>query len=173
MKSKQKMNKMEEQTSTFKNLKKEVGERFKLFRLDKKKAQYVLASELQVHQSTITNIEKGTTFPKVSYLNYFYEKYGLNLNWLVTGDGEQYMEDAEYKGASRIMAPDVEYDNDKYDKYRELRTLLQIPVIEQIIFAKLSECKILFKDNVEEFLDNQEKEKREKKRKASRVKVKK
>lgn len=173
MKSKQKMKKMEEQTSIFKNLKQEVGERFKVFRLGRKKSQYALASELKIHQSTITNIEKGTTFPKVSYLNYFYEKYGLNLNWLVTGDGGQYMEDSDYKWASRIMAPEVEYEDDKYDKYRELSTLLQIPVIEQIIFAKLSECKILFKDEVEEFLDNQEKEKREKKRKASRTKVKK
>jgi transcriptional regulator with XRE-family HTH domain len=173
MKSKQKMKKMEEQTSTPKNLKKEVGGRFKLFRLDKKKAQNVLASELQVHQSTITNIEKGTTYPKVNYLNYFYEKYGLNLNWLVTGYGEQYMEGAKNKGASRIMAPDAAYDGAKYDKFQEFNTLMQIPVIEQVIFAKLSECKILFKDNVKEFLDNQEKEKREKKRKASRAKVKK
>jgi transcriptional regulator with XRE-family HTH domain len=174
MKSKQKMKKMEEQTSsTFKNLKREVGERFKLFRLDKKKAQHVLASELQIHQSTITNIERGTTFPKVNYLNYFYEKYGLNLNWLVSGDGGRYMEEVENKGASRIMAPDVEYDSDKYDHYQELNSLMQIPVIEQIIFAKLSECKILFKADVKKFLDNLEKEKRVKKRKASRAKVKK
>lgn len=173
MKSKQKMKKMEKQTSTLKNLKKEVGVRFKLFRLDKKKAQHILASELQVHQSTITNIEKGTTYPKVSYLNYFYEKYGLNLNWLVTGDGKQYMEEAEYKGASRIMATDSEYESDKYDKYQEFNTLMKIPVIEQVMFAKLSECKILFKDNVKEFFDKQKKEKQEKKRKASRAKVKK
>lgn len=164
---------MEEQTSTLKNLKKQIGKRFKLFRLDKKKSQFVLAAELQVHQSTITNIEKGFTFPKVSYLNYFYEKYGLNLNWLVTGDGETYMEEAEDKGASRIKAPDVEYDSYKYDKYQELNTLMQIPVIEQVIFAKLSECKILFKDSVKKFHDNLNKEKREKKRKASRAKVKK
>jgi transcriptional regulator with XRE-family HTH domain len=173
MKSKQKMKKMEEQTSTLNNLKKEVGGRFKLFRLGKKKAQQTLASELLVHQSTITNIENGTTFPKVSYLYYFYEKYGLNLNWLVTGDGEQYIEGAGYMDASRIKAPDAEYDSYEYDKYLELNTLMQIPVIEQIIFAKLSECKILFKENVKEFLDNQNQEKREKKIKASRVKVKK
>jgi transcriptional regulator with XRE-family HTH domain len=141
--------------------------------LDKKKAQHILAAELQVHQSTITNIEKGFTFPKISYLNYFFEKYGLNLNWLVNGDGEQYIEVAEDKGASRIMAPDIEYDSYKYDKYQELNTLMQIPVIEQVIFAKLSECKILFKDSVKEFHDNQKKEKRIKKRKASRAKVKK
>jgi transcriptional regulator with XRE-family HTH domain len=173
MKSKQKMKKMEEQTSAIKNLKKEVGGRFKLFRLDKKKAQQILASELQVHQSTVTNIENGTTFPKVSYLHYFYEKYGLNLNWLVTGYGEQYIEGVGYEGASRIKSPDVEYDSYKFDKYQELNSLMQIPVIEQVIFAKLSECKILFKDSMKEFNDNREKEKRGKKIKASRTKVKK
>ena len=71
------------------------------------------------------------------------------------------------------MAPDVEYDEATHDKYQELNTLMQIPVIEQVLFAKLSECKILFKDNVKEFLDNREKVKRGKKRKASRAKVKK
>jgi transcriptional regulator with XRE-family HTH domain len=174
MKSKKKkMKKMVEQTSELKNLKQEVGGRFKSFRVDKKKAQRVLASELQVHQSTITNIERGTTFPKVSYLDYFFKKYALNLNWLVSGVGQQYIEGTEYKGSSRIMAPDVEYDSYQLDKYHELNTLMRIPVIEQVIFAKVSECKILFKDDIQEFIDDQEKEKREKKIKASRAKVKK
>jgi len=173
MKSKKKkIEKTVEQTSELKNLKQEIGERFKSFRLDKKKAQHVLASELQVHQSTVTNIERGSTFPKVSYLDYFLKKYGLNLNWLVSGIEKQYMEGTEYKGSSRIMAPDVEYDSHQYDKYQELKTLMRIPVIEQVIFAKLSECKILFKDEIKEYLDNQEKEERGKKIKASRAKVK-
>ena len=166
---------MRQKNDTLKNLKKQVGERFKLFRLDKKKAQNVLASELEVHQSTITNIEHGTTFPKVNYLHYFYEKYGLDLNWLVTGDGEKYLQGVayEHKGASKIRAPHVEYGDPVYDKYEELNTLMQIPVIEQVMLAKLSECKIFFKDEVNQFIQNLEKQKRAKKRKASRAKVKK
>ena len=164
---------MKKKDSTLKHLKKEVGKRFKVFRLSKKKAQNVLAAELQVHQSTITNIEHGTTFPKVNYLHYFYEKYGLNLNWLVTGEGEMYMDDSPKKFSSTLMAPDVEYGDPKFDKYQELSSMMQIPVIEQIMFAKLSECKILFKDHVHEFFDDLEKKKRTKKRKVSRAKVKK
>jgi len=166
------MKKAKEQTNEIKNLKKEVGERFKTFRLDKKKSQNVLASELQVHQTTITNIENGSTFPKVNYLDYFFEKYGLNLNWLVCGYGEEYLEEFEDKGSSRIMAPDPVYDDDKYEKYQELNTLLRVPVIEQVIMAKLSECKILFEKDVKKFFDSLEKEKRANKRKASRAKVK-
>lgn len=164
---------MKKKKSTLKNLKKEVGGRIKVFRLDKKKAQNVLASELQVHQSTITNIEHGTTFPKVNYLHYFYEKYGLNLNWLVTGVGEKYMNGAKKKIPKKINAPHHEYDDLRYDKYQELNLMMQIPVIEQVMFAKLSECKILFQDHVREFHEQLEEEIREKKRKASQVKVKK
>ncbi len=169
----EKMKKKKKQTSALKTTKKEVGKRFKVFRLGKKKMQHELASELQVHQSTITNIEKGISFPNVGYLIYFFEKYGVNLNWMLCGYGEQYMDVSEYKGASRIMAPDAEYDSYKAERYRELNSLMRIPVIEQMVMAKLSESKVLFEKNVKEFFDGQEKEKREKKRKASRAKVKK
>ena len=50
---------------------------------------------------------------------------------------------------------------------------MRIPVIEQVIFAKLSECKILFKDDVKVFFEKQEKEMWETKKKASRTKIKK
>jgi transcriptional regulator with XRE-family HTH domain len=169
----EKMKKKKKQTGTDESLKKEIGGRFKLFRLDKDKVQHALASEFEVHQSTVTNIEKGVTFPKLCYLKYIFEKYGLNLNWLISGIGSQYMEGVEYKGSSRVMSPDMEYDGYTYDQYHELTTLMRIPVIEQVIFAKLSECKILFKDDVKEFFEKQEKEMWETKKKASRAKIKK
>ncbi|UCH94993.1 MAG: helix-turn-helix transcriptional regulator [Candidatus Aminicenantes bacterium] len=172
-KNKKTMKQMKKKPTTLKDLKKEVGGRFRKFRSDKKKAQRILASELKVHQSTITNIENGTTFPKVNYLHYFYEKYDLNLNWLVTGEENMYLESAEKKNASRIMAPHVKYGEPTYDNYQELNSLMQIPVIEQVIFAKLSECKIIFKEQVKKFLKNQEKKKREKEKKAEQARVKK
>jgi transcriptional regulator with XRE-family HTH domain len=166
------MNKMKKKNEAAKELKKKVGERLKLFRLDKKKAQNILASELKVHQSTITNIEQGTTFPKLNYLKYFKEKYALNLNWLVTGEGDKFLDGVEknFKGSAKIKLHCSGYGD---EKYRELSNMMRIPVVEQVMFAKLSECKILFKDEISKFLDNQEKEKRAKKRKASRVKFKK
>jgi transcriptional regulator with XRE-family HTH domain len=157
-----------------KKLKEDVGKRFKEFRIDKKKAQHVLASELKVHQSTITNIEHGTTFPKINYLQYFYEKYGLNINWLVTGEGEMYMRGhPKAGGVSKIMYPHVQFGDPRYDQYADLANLMQIPAIEQVILAKLMECKTLFKEEVKEFTAQQDKEKREKARRAARAKVKK
>ena len=156
---------------TLKSLKNEIGERFKLFRQDKKKAQNALASELRVHQSTITNIEHGTTFPKVNYLHYFYEKYELNLNWLVTGNEERYIANKDLTFASRIMSSHPEYGESISNNYLELSKLMQIPVIEQVMFAKLSECKILFKDQVQEFQEKLENEKRQKEKKMSQARI--
>jgi transcriptional regulator with XRE-family HTH domain len=157
-----------------KKLKEDVGMRFKDFRLEKKKPQHVLAAELEVHQSTITNIEHGTTFPKINYLQYFYEKYGLNINWLVTGEGDMYMRGhPTAEEASKIMYPHVEYGDSRYDQYEELTNLMQIPVIEQVMLAKLAESKNLFKDEVKKFVDEQKKKKRAKTRRVDRAKVKK
>ena len=156
---------------TLRALKKQIGERFKSFRQDKKKAQNALATELHVHQSTITNIEHGTTFPKVNYLNYFFEKYGLNLNWLINGYGEKYIENQDISLASKIMASHPEYEETARNNYLELLKLMQIPVIEQVMFAKLSECKILFKDQVQESQEKEAKEKRQKEKKAAKAKL--
>ena len=155
-------------------LKRDVGSRFKAFRLDQKKAQHVLASELKVHQSTITNIEHGTTFPKLNYLHYFFTKYGLNTNWLLIGEGEMYMKEfRKSSGESLLMYPHIQYGDEKYEQYAELTELMEVPVVEQLIMAKLSEIKMIFKDEVQEFRIQKEKSIRAKKKKAARAKVKK
>lgn len=149
---------MEKETRTLQKLKQEVGERFKSFRIHKKKSQKVLATELGVHQSTITNIEKGEAFPKVNYLNYLYEEYGLNLNWLVTGKGSHYMDWAKHRETYRIMASTQnEHEREDLGKIRELNALMKIPVIRQQILARLGECKVIFRNQVDEYIAEQEK----------------
>lgn len=155
-----------------KKLKQDVGKRFKDFRVDKKKAQHILAAELKVHQSTITNIEHGTTFPKINYLEYFYQKYGLDINWIVTGNHEMFRKG--FPGSTQpnvVLSPHAQYGEPKFDQYVELHNLMKIPVIEQVVLAKLAECKILFKEEVKEFLEKQDTETREDVKRAAKAKV--
>ncbi len=157
-----------------KDLKVDVGQRFKQFRVDRKKAQHIMAKELEVHQSTITNIEHGTTFPKINYLQYFYEKYGLNINWLITGEGEMYMKGhPAATQANIIKMPPVEYGDPRFDSYNELMTLMNVPAVEQVMMAKLQEVKILFKDVVAEFMNKQDEVKKDKEKRVAKAKVKK
>ena len=53
---------------------KDVGARFRQFRLAIHKTQHELAAELAVTQSTIANIESRKAFPNLIYLRYFYYK---------------------------------------------------------------------------------------------------
>jgi DNA-binding XRE family transcriptional regulator len=69
-------------------LKKEIGMRFKVFRIYIKRNQKQLANELTVSPSTITNIEMGKIFPRITLQNYLNRKYNLNVNWLLSGSEE-------------------------------------------------------------------------------------
>ena len=123
-------------------VKEEIGSRFRLFREDIGKAQHELAAELKISQSTIANIERGKAFPNINYLHYFYNNYQLNINWLLIGQGDMFS-----KG--KVMD----------EKYLELIDLMQVPVIEQLILAKLIEIKVLLKDEIKAFYDKKNEEK--------------
>ncbi len=122
--------------------KKAVGKRFRRFRETIGKAQHQMASELGISQSTIANIERGKAFPNISYLQHFISNYNLNINWLLSEEGE-----IRYCHGELVK-----------DKYLELMALMNIPVIEQVILAKLIELKALLKDEIKAFKEEKKKE---------------
>ncbi len=121
---------------------KEIGKLFKKFRKTIDKAQHKLASELNIGQGVISNIERGKCYPNFKYLNYLYKKYGLNINWLFTGKGEMFIREE-----GEIFVTD--------QKYVELFNFMQVPDIEIQILAKLAETKIIFKDNIKNYKENE------------------
>jgi len=103
-----------------------------LFRRAIQKTVRKLASELNVSESKILNIENGAEYPGITYLHYFYEKYGLNINWLLTKTGHMF-----------IKKPRAETKAPMYEKYAELIELMRIPAVEQAIEAALTEIRAL------------------------------
>ncbi len=139
------------------SIKVEIGKRFRRFREAIKKAQHELAAELGIYQSTITNIERGKTFPNIRYLQYFYFEYNLNINWLLTSQGEMKMQHYQINpNASSIMECHISYDDPMYKKYEALVNYMQVPEVEQLILARLTEAKALFKEEIKEFFANLE-----------------
>lgn len=138
-------------------IKKEVGKRFRKFREEIKKAQHELASELSIYQSTITNIERGKTFPNIKYLQYFYHKYHLNINWLLTDEGEMFVHHYHTNpNAISVMDCHLEYNDPRYLQYAELFNYMQVPEVEQVILARLTEAKALFKEQIADFFAQME-----------------
>ncbi|UCH96259.1 MAG: helix-turn-helix transcriptional regulator [Candidatus Aminicenantes bacterium] len=138
------------------SIKKEIGRRFKRFREAIGKTQTQLAKELNVYQSTITNIEVGKTFPGIKYLHYFHHTYGLNTNWLLSNKGEIFVsEEARTSSAASLLECHVPKNNPLYEKYAELIALMKVPMVEQIILAKLVELKVVGKEEIKEFWEKE------------------
>jgi DNA-binding XRE family transcriptional regulator len=133
-------------------IKKEVGKRFRKFREEIKKPQHELASELGIYQSTITNIERGKTFPNIKYLQYFYHKYRLDINWLLTDEGEMFVHHYHTNpNAISVMDCHIGYNDPRYQQYADLFNCMQVPEVEQVVLARLTEAKALFKDQIADF----------------------
>lgn len=111
-----------------------IGSRFKRFRENIGRVQRDLGEELGITQSTVANIERGKAYPSIVYLHYLFRQYRLNINWMLTGRGDM-----------------VIHGTSVDDKYSELINLMRVPVIEQIIFAKLEELKAILKEEIDAF----------------------
>lgn len=120
------------------SIKKQIGERFKKFRETIDKTQVQLAAEFDVYQSTITNIEVGKTFPGIKYLHFLGENYGLNADWIVNNRGEMFAESSPFPTAM-------------IEKYINLLTLMKVPVVEQLILARLEEVKVIAREEIKRF----------------------
>lgn len=116
-------------------IKEQIGQRFKKFRETIGKTQVQLAQEFNVYQSTITNIEVGKTFPGIKYLHQMGEAYRLNADWIVNGRGGMFDESPPFP-------------KNLIEKYSNLLRLMEIPVVEQLILARLEEVKVIAREEI-------------------------
>jgi transcriptional regulator with XRE-family HTH domain len=140
--------------------KKEIGRRFFEFRTLVGKSQTQLAAELDVYQSTITNIERGMTFPAAIYIIYCHRHYNLNPTWLLCGEGLTFISEKDFlkqPWMKSLLPCHIDINDPMYENYYQLSTLMQIPAIEKIILGKLAELKIMAKQEIENFNKNNRK----------------
>lgn len=71
----------------YSHYKKEIGIRFATFRQMVAKSRSEFAEEADLPTEYISQIEMGTILPGIISMEYFYREYGVNLTWLVTGNG--------------------------------------------------------------------------------------
>ena len=136
-------------------MKKEIGLRFKQFREFINKSQDKLSEELQVRQVIISEIETGRTFPALNLQYYLNNQYHLNINWLIQGSGE--MIEPPWKRSKDLdlqqLLSQIDKNDPMYENYVELLSLLRIPFIKAIIFAKLEEIKMLAAKEIKSFFE--------------------
>ena len=129
-----------------KELKKAVGLRFKEFRNFIKKTPQELAGELRVPPGRIYAVETGSFFPGFTMMHDLSARYKLNIYWLLHGSGKMILVPANMEKYPDfpVLYWNFDENDPRIEKYEDLIKFTHMPVLEQIILAKLTEINELF-----------------------------
>ncbi len=119
-------------------LKEEIGLRFKKIREKINKSQKELALELNVHQSSISQIESGIILPSFATVHYLADRYQISSNWLINGIGVITIQEDDLFSLIR-KGEDID------QRYINLLKLMRDPEVEGIIFSKVVEIEFFLK----------------------------
>lgn len=67
-----------------------IGSRLKKIRLDTGLTQTEFGAKIGLEQRTLSNYERGVDSPGVARLYLIAERFNINPEWLINGEGEQY-----------------------------------------------------------------------------------
>ncbi len=119
-------------------LKEEIGLRFKKIREKINKSQKELALELNVHQSSISQIESGIILPSFATVHYLADRYQISSNWLINGIGAITIQEDDLFSLIR-KGEDID------ERYINLLKLMRDPEVEKVIFSKAFEIEFFLK----------------------------
>ena len=111
---------------------KEVGERFEFFRELVLKTREEFASEAALPKQYIAQLEWGAALPGILAFEYFYKEYGLNLSWLVSGEGDIF-----FRRGPRT--PRYAYQLDRIMDYRDPEFIACFKAVRDTGFPRIKE----------------------------------
>lgn len=85
------------------------SERLKAFRHQKDLTQTQLAESIGMKQTQIRDIEIGKVKVSVEMALQIEKKFGLNMRWLLTGDGDMFLYQPPQSGACMVAEPHPPY----------------------------------------------------------------
>ncbi|NIM15875.1 MAG: helix-turn-helix domain-containing protein [Candidatus Aminicenantes bacterium] len=125
----------------------ETGSRLRLFRKSRKITIHDLADRIGISKSTISEVERGHTKPPVNFLLAMFNLYGLNVNWVLTGEGKMILKKDAASLSSRKAASTGVMD----DEYNQLLYYLEnAPVVKYAVLGFFREYFHKNKDIIEE-----------------------
>lgn len=129
--------------------KREIGGRFRQMR------QYVGLSQKEagaifgMNQSNIARIEKGLVSPNMSICHYFKTHYNIDVNWLISGQGDMVID----TGFQPETVDYGEFSEEMEDFYFHLS---HIPEVRLAVLKHFMEYKLENKRQIVQFLSDRE-----------------
>lgn len=94
--------------------------------------QSEMATAFNISKQTISDYERGRTFPKTDILEKLATEYNVNLNWLIAGQGNMLLSDNDKVNNNDIInqlqsqVTALQADNDKLQsQVKVLKSLIQ------------------------------------------------
>lgn len=129
------------------------GQRLKKVRKTLRMTQDKFSDVLGTAKSTYVRYELGEMMPKLQFLANLITRIRVDSNWFLTGSGEMFQR--EKVGDISLINPEA-FTN---KRYLEMLKLMNIPEVEQLIMARLTEIKALFAPEIKEYLEREAGEK--------------
>ena len=87
-----------------------VGSRFKYVRKMLNMSQEMLANILDITKQAVSNIENSKSMPSIQIMSKLAIKYSINLNYLVAGIGDMYINtnNENYKNLRQTLLDEVD-----------------------------------------------------------------
>lgn len=85
----------------------EISEQLKSIRKEKCLTQQELANQLEVSTATIASVENGSRDMPKALMKSLVKKFGIDANWLLTGEGEMFKTGKEAEAAVAVSAPKI------------------------------------------------------------------
>ncbi len=125
----------------------ETGSRLRLFRKSRKITINDLAERIGISKSTISDVERGHARPPVNFLLAMFNLYGLNVNWVLSGEGKMILkrEAASFSSGKETSTAVMD------DEYNQLLYYLEnAPVVKYAVLGFFREYFHKNKDIIEE-----------------------
>lgn len=73
------------------------------------RSRKALADDLKMNAETLGGYERGDTVPDYAFLSLYREKFGINLNWLITGEGDMFFATSPSKSSIPAWLNDIDF----------------------------------------------------------------
>lgn len=110
-----------------------IGDRIKEVRNTLKLTQFTVSEKLNINQGNYSRIEKNIHEPNMSFLHFFSKIYNVNLNWLISGEGEMFLKNNSDNNI--IKEPAHIYNNIRVNSQVSdifNNTVVNMPVVAEI-----------------------------------------
>lgn len=132
-----------------KELKKEIGDRLRVLRESLGLTQAEMVTHFDCGRANYSRIEKGDVFPNALILYILKTLFNVSVDWLITGEGRMFTQQAEGKKRKMDFAQCAKELNELFDLIKK------IPMIKHAVLGFFLEYKFkndtLIRQLIEEF----------------------